>query len=51
MFARTSALSLLALSLLAVATPVPDSTPASQCSTGDLQCCNSVQSVSSDAPF
>ncbi|KAL5533863.1 SC3_1 [Sanghuangporus baumii] len=35
------------LAILAVATPTPQSV--SQCNTGELQCCNSVQSSSSDA--
>ncbi|THV02185.1 fungal hydrophobin [Dendrothele bispora CBS 962.96] len=33
-----------ALATLAAATAVPATMPASQCNTGDLQCCNSVQS-------
>ncbi|KAJ3974321.1 hydrophobin 2 [Lentinula raphanica] len=39
------------LATLAVATPTPDSRdePASSCSTGDLQCCNSVQPATSTA--
>ncbi|OCB86232.1 fungal hydrophobin [Sanghuangporus baumii] len=35
------------LAILAVATPTPQS--ASQCNTGELQCCDSVQSSSSNA--
>ena len=57
MFARayTAVALLFALPLLAVATPAgmiesrqvaAGAIPASQCNTGDLQCCNSVQSVS-----
>ncbi|KAJ3759252.1 hydrophobin 2 [Lentinula raphanica] len=39
------------LATLAVATPTPESRdePASSCSTGDLQCCNSVQPATSTA--
>ncbi|KAJ3861746.1 MAG: hydrophobin 2 [Lentinula lateritia] len=37
-----------ALATLAVATPAPRDEPASSCSTGPIQCCNSVQSASSD---
>ncbi|KAF8895198.1 fungal hydrophobin-domain-containing protein [Infundibulicybe gibba] len=52
MFARTSTIALFAmLPLLAAATAVPrtttPTTPASQCNTGDLQCCNSTQESSS----
>ncbi|KAJ3904538.1 hydrophobin 2 [Lentinula edodes] len=36
-----------ALATLAVATPAPRDEPASSCSTGPVQCCNSVQSASS----
>ncbi|KAJ4470025.1 hydrophobin 2 [Lentinula edodes] len=36
-----------ALATLAVATPAPRGEPASNCSTGDLQCCNTVESSSS----
>ncbi|KAJ3808150.1 hydrophobin 2 [Lentinula lateritia] len=36
-----------ALATLAVATPAPRDEPASNCSTGPIQCCNSVQSASS----
>ena len=49
MFSKT--LAVLAAPLLAVATstvsvaPQPTSTPASSCSTGDLQCCNSLESA------
>ncbi|KAJ4465684.1 fungal hydrophobin-domain-containing protein [Lentinula edodes] len=37
-----------ALATLAVATPAPRDEPGSSCSTGPVQCCNSVQSASSD---
>ncbi|KAJ3844198.1 hydrophobin 2 [Lentinula raphanica] len=39
------------LATLAVATPTPETRdePASSCSTGDLQCCNSVQPATSTA--
>ncbi|KAF9461137.1 fungal hydrophobin-domain-containing protein [Collybia nuda] len=47
MFARTSVIAMLALPLLAAATVLPrtttPTTPASQCNTGDLSCCNSTQ--------
>ncbi|KAF8895186.1 fungal hydrophobin-domain-containing protein [Infundibulicybe gibba] len=51
MFARTSTIALFAMiPLLAAATAVPrtttPTTPASQCNTGDLQCCNSTQESS-----
>ncbi|KAJ4466321.1 hydrophobin 2 [Lentinula aciculospora] len=36
-----------ALATLAVATPAPRNEPASSCSTGPVQCCESVQSASS----
>ncbi|KAH7872160.1 hydrophobin 2 [Lentinula edodes] len=36
-----------ALATLAVATPTPRNEPASSCSTGPIQCCDSVQSASS----
>ncbi|KAF9457575.1 fungal hydrophobin [Collybia nuda] len=45
MFARTSAIAMFALPLLAAATTTP-TTPASQCNTGDLSCCNSSQESS-----
>ncbi|KAF5375918.1 hypothetical protein D9615_008256 [Tricholomella constricta] len=51
MFARTSSVFLfvlLALPFLAAASVVPRNIPASQCNTGDLQCCQSVQAASSD---
>ncbi|KAJ3714373.1 hydrophobin 2 [Lentinula raphanica] len=35
------------LATLAVATPAPRTEPASSCSTGDLQCCNSVEAANS----
>ncbi|KAJ3748108.1 hydrophobin 2 [Lentinula detonsa] len=38
-----------ALATLAVATPAPRGEPASSCSTGPVQCCNSVESASSSA--
>ena len=41
MFAKFAVLSTLAV--LAVATPMPQSV--SQCNTGNMQCCNSVQNV------
>ncbi|KAJ3863228.1 hydrophobin 2 [Lentinula novae-zelandiae] len=37
----------IALATLAVATPAPRGEPASSCSTGDLQCCNTVEPASS----
>lgn len=37
------------IALLAVATPMPGGEPASSCSTGPVQCCNTVQSASSPA--
>ncbi|KAF8895182.1 hypothetical protein BD779DRAFT_1668511 [Infundibulicybe gibba] len=51
MFARTSTIALFSMiPLLAAATAVPrtttPTTPASQCNTGDLQCCNSTQESS-----
>ena len=45
MFARTAAFVTLALPILAVATPV-ELEARQTCSTGAIQCCNSVQSVS-----
>ena len=45
MFARTAAFVALALPILAVATPV-ELEARQTCSTGAIQCCNSVQSVS-----
>ncbi|KAJ3863222.1 hydrophobin 2 [Lentinula novae-zelandiae] len=36
------------LATLAVATPAPRDEPASSCSTGPVQCCNSVESASSE---
>ncbi|KAJ4466315.1 hydrophobin 2 [Lentinula aciculospora] len=38
-----------ALATLAVATPAPRDEPASSCSTGPVQCCESVQSANSAA--
>ncbi|KIK53756.1 hypothetical protein GYMLUDRAFT_250087 [Collybiopsis luxurians FD-317 M1] len=38
-----------ALATLAVATPAPRGEPASSCTTGPIQCCDSVQSASSSA--
>ncbi len=53
MFSRVAALTLVALPLLAAATPLDvrggGGEPASSCSTGDLKCCNSVKSVSSES--
>ncbi|KAF9465665.1 hydrophobin [Collybia nuda] len=50
MFTRTSAIAILPLPLLAAATVLPrtntPTTPASQCNTGDLSCCNSTQESS-----
>ncbi|OJT05431.1 Fruiting body protein SC3 [Trametes pubescens] len=37
------------LAILAAATPTPGGEPVSSCSTGPVQCCNSVQSASSPA--
>ena len=47
MFSRVAALTALALPLLAAATPLEarGGMPASQCNTGPVQCCNSVQDV------
>ncbi|KAI0717360.1 fungal hydrophobin-domain-containing protein [Cerioporus squamosus] len=49
MFSRVAAITLAALPLLAAATPldVRGGEPSSSCSTGALQCCDSVQSASS----
>ncbi|KAF8875138.1 fungal hydrophobin-domain-containing protein [Infundibulicybe gibba] len=52
MFARTSTIALIGMiPLLAAATAVPrtttPTTPASQCNTGNLQCCDSTQESSS----
>ena len=49
MFSRVAALTALALPLLAAATPLEarGGMPASQCNTGPVQCCNSVQTVCS----
>ncbi|KAJ3525020.1 hypothetical protein NM688_g8466 [Phlebia brevispora] len=66
MFSRLSTLPVLALALLAVATPnpvekrnnpvtttvtvvAPTATTVSQCNTGSIQCCESVQSASSES--
>ncbi|KAL0948088.1 hypothetical protein HGRIS_010709 [Hohenbuehelia grisea] len=45
MFARASSVAILALPVLAAATAVPRDLPASQCNTGDLQCCNQTQTA------
>ncbi|KAL1940958.1 hypothetical protein VTO73DRAFT_7594 [Trametes versicolor] len=37
------------LAILAAATPTPGGEPASSCSTGDLQCCDSVEKASDPA--
>lgn len=37
------------LAILAAATPTPGGEPASSCSTGPVQCCNSVQKADSAA--
>ncbi|KAL0948210.1 hypothetical protein HGRIS_010816 [Hohenbuehelia grisea] len=48
MFSRVAPASVLALPILAAAMAVvPRTEPASQCNTGSLQCCNSVQSSKS----
>ncbi|PPQ91617.1 hypothetical protein CVT25_012798 [Psilocybe cyanescens] len=39
----------LALATLAAANPVRRNEPASQCDTGDIQCCNSVQAADSSS--
>jgi hypothetical protein len=44
---KLSTLSVLALATLAVATPTRRNTPASQCNTGPVQCCNSVEKADS----
>ncbi|RDX54526.1 fungal hydrophobin [Lentinus brumalis] len=52
MFSRVAALTLVALPLLAAATPLDvrgGGEPASSCSTGPIQCCNSVQKASAPA--
>lgn len=46
---KLSALATLAVATLAVATPARRNEPAGQCSTGELQCCDSVQAANSDA--
>ncbi|KAF4619456.1 hypothetical protein D9613_005292 [Agrocybe pediades] len=46
---KLSALTTLAVATLAVATPARRNEPSGQCSTGELQCCNSVQAANSDA--
>ena len=49
MLSNIYAITTLAMSLLAVATPAPliaRNEPASQCSTGPVQCCESTETVS-----
>ena len=46
---RPSVLATLALPSFAAATPARRTEPTSQCTTGTLQCCNSVQAASSAA--
>ncbi|KAF8072182.1 fungal hydrophobin-domain-containing protein [Lyophyllum atratum] len=45
---KPSVLVAVALATLAAATPTRRNTPASQCNTGPVQCCNSVQTAGSD---
>ncbi|EJD00379.1 fungal hydrophobin [Fomitiporia mediterranea MF3/22] len=47
MFSKFAALA--SLALLAVATPTPGGEPASQCSTGPVQCCNTVTTAGDPA--
>ena len=47
MFKKITVIS--SIALLAVATPMPLPQAISQCNTGSMQCCNSVQNVSSTA--
>ena len=51
MFSRVAALTLVALPLLAAATPleVRGGEPPSSCSTGPIQCCNTVEKASEPA--
>ena len=60
MFARVStlfAMFFLGLALMVSATPAAlkpvarDTIPASQCNTGDLQCCNTVENVRAGCPM
>ncbi|KDQ50477.1 hypothetical protein JAAARDRAFT_199882 [Jaapia argillacea MUCL 33604] len=48
MFSKLSIAVPTVLAILAVATPTPNE-PASSCTTGPIQCCNSVESASSPA--
>eukprot|EP00753_Platysulcus_tardus_P009143 PLAT1827.2.p3 GENE.PLAT1827.2~~PLAT1827.2.p3 ORF type:complete len:112 (-),score=0.92 PLAT1827.2:121-456(-) len=45
MFSKLSLTVTSALAILAVATPTPNTAPAGQCTTGELQCCQSVQAA------
>ena len=47
MFSKLSAVATFAI--LAVATATPNSAPASSCSTGPIQCCNTVEKASDPA--
>ena len=49
MFSRVAAFAVATLPLLAAATPLAVRGDAGSCSTGSLQCCNSVQSAKSSA--
>ncbi|KAM5545795.1 hypothetical protein V8D89_000833 [Ganoderma adspersum] len=49
MFAKLLALSLSALAILAAATATPAPAGSTSCSTGSIQCCESVQAASSPA--